>query len=346
MQVHHYGQNEHLIDKTAVMLSLEHLKWAGIRTIVNTSLYIRRSAWLSPATQPDRIKSYPTRSNLFACRIFTPRERQNDQQKLPLVIRAHGGGMVVNNPSMDDPIARHLADNAHCIVVSIDYSKAPQNKFPIAYEDVIEQSLAVINDPELPLDRSRVVLCGSSGGGNLLLGAAQDARLRSKIMGVAVIYPPVDLTTDGPAKMATRPDPSIPDFIGDSYAGIGQLYLDPAQYETLADTRLSPTFFASRESLPPQILLIGAEHDMFCQEAEAMADKLVVVSGGSKNSDEAGWRAPGVQWYKVQNQPHAFDAFPVKIPEKEKARVAAIDGMYAIISQWLTDIFRTAGDTN
>jgi len=338
MRLHHSGQNEFLIDKAAIMSSLEHLRWACIRTIVNTSLYIRRSAWLSPATQPDRIKSYPSRSNLYACRIFTPRE-QHGQQKLPLVIRTHGGGGMVNNPSVDDPLARHLADNAHCIVVSIDYSKAPQNKFPAGYEDVIEQSLAVINDTELPLDLSRVVLCGSSAGGNLLLCAAQDTRLRSKIIGVAAIYPLVDWTTDGAAKMATRPDPSVPDFIGDQYSDLLPLYLDAAQQHSLSDIRLSPTFFQSRDSLPPKILLIGTEHDMFCHEAEVMANKLADASGGAKTPMEAGWRAPGVQWYKVHDQPHAFEGFAAKNPKKEKARLAAIDGMYAVISQWLTNVF-------
>ena len=68
----------------------------------------------------------------------------------------------MNNPAADDPIARHLADNAQCIVVSIDYSKAPQNRFPIAYEDVIAQVLAVIQDDDLPVVLGSVVLCGRS----------------------------------------------------------------------------------------------------------------------------------------------------------------------------------------
>jgi acetyl esterase/lipase len=75
------------------MWDFEHLKYAGIRTIVNTSLYVRRSSWLSPTTQPNQVKTYPCRPNLYACRIFTPPEHDG-QSKLPLVIRAHGGGFV------------------------------------------------------------------------------------------------------------------------------------------------------------------------------------------------------------------------------------------------------------
>ncbi|KAK3701661.1 hypothetical protein LTR37_015313 [Vermiconidia calcicola] len=324
------------------MWSLEHVQWACIRAVANTSLYVRHSPWLSPTTQPDSVKTYQCRPNLYPCRVFTPRGH-NGQDALPLVIRAHGGGFIVNNPTVDDPIARHLADNARCIVVSIDYGKAPQNKFPAAYEDVIAQSLAVIDDPDLPLDRSKVVLCGSSAGGNLLLAAAQDPRLLSKVVGVAAIYPVVDLTTDGDAKMATRPDASVPDFIGNSYSSITRLLFDAAQKPSSTDTRISPTYFATRDSLPPNVLLIGCEHDMFCHEDEAMANKLAALSTEAKVNTEAGWRAPGVQWHKVLGQPHAFEAFPAKTPEKEKARTDALDAMYSVISKWLIDVFSNSG---
>ena len=75
------------------MWDLEYLKYAGIRTIVNTSLYVRSSSWLSPTTQPNQVKTYPCRPSLYPCRIFTPPEHVG-QSKLPLVIRAHGGGFV------------------------------------------------------------------------------------------------------------------------------------------------------------------------------------------------------------------------------------------------------------
>lgn len=274
--------------------------------------------------------------------MFTPRE-YDGQGKLPLVIRAHGGGFLVNNPAADDPIARYMADHARCIVVSIDYSKAPQNKFPTAYEDVIAQTLAIIDDDELPIDKSRVVLCGSSAGGNLLLGAAQDARLRSKLLGVAAIYPIVDMAEAGDAKMASRPDATVPDFIGDTFPDVLRLYLDPNQMPSLADVRVSPANLSARQSLPAEVLLIGAEHDMFCCEDEAMATKLVALSGGNKVETQSGWRAEGVQWYKVADQPHAFDVFPAKLPEKEASRVAATEAMFSFISEWLVNVF--AGKT-
>ncbi|GAB7322532.1 hypothetical protein MBLNU13_g03456t1 [Cladosporium sp. NU13] len=320
------------------MWDLEHLKYAGIRTIVNTSLYVRRSSWLSPATQPNQVKTYPSRPNLYPSRIFTPPEHDG-QSKLPLVIRAHGGGFLVNNPSADDPLARHLADHANCIVVSIDYSKSPQNKFPTAYEDAIAQILAAINDETLPVDRTRVVLCGSSAGGNLMLSVVQDPRLRPKVLGVATIFPAVDLAEDGAAKMARRPDPTIPDFIGDSYADILRLYLESEQTPSLKDPRVSPAYFPDEKALPANFVVIGAEHDMFCYEDKAMADKLADMVGGERVETETGWKAGGVQWSKIMGQPHAFDAFPAKAPITEASRLAAVDALYAFLSEWLVEVF-------
>ncbi|KAH6882016.1 Alpha/Beta hydrolase protein [Alternaria rosae] len=318
------------------MWTLAHLQFACIRAIAHTSLYIRSSPWLAPTTQPDHIKNYPCRPNLYGCRIFISKNYK-DKQSLPLVIRAHGGGFIVNYPAADDVLARHLADHANCIVVSIDYSKSPQNKFPTAYEDVIAQSLAIIDDPELPIDKSKVVLCGSSAGGNLTLGAAQDSGLLSKILGVVSIYPAVDFDSDSDTKMATRPDPEVHDFIGKSYDDIMNLYLDEAQKPPMQDVRLSPTYFATRDSFPPELLLIGAEHDMFCREVEVMADKL--AGDKAKVPYKEGWTAPGVQYYKVFGQPHAFEGFPAKNPEAEKARVAAKDAMFSTISEWLKTTF-------
>lgn len=322
------------------MWTLAHFQFACIRAFAHTMLYIRSSSWLSPATQPDRIKNYACRPNLYGSRIFTPKDHKG-KTSLPLVIRVHGGGFVVNYPAADDIFARRIADHTNCIVVSIDYSKAPQSKFPVAYEDIIAQVVAVIDDPELPIDKSRVVLCGSSAGGNLVLGAAQDSRLRPKILGTVAIYPTVEFGPTGAEKMATRPDPSIPDFIGSSYDKIPKLYFDENQELDVHDVRVSPTFFANRNSLPPEVLIIGAEHDMFCREAELMADKL--AGDQMKVPNKEGWKVTGVQYYKVYSQPHAFEVFAAKDPEAEKARTTAVGDMLNTIARWLTETFTKAG---
>ena len=175
-----------------------------------------------------------------------------------------------------------------------------------------------------------------------MLSIVQDPRLLPKILGVATIYPAVDLAEDGAAKMARRPDPTIPDFLGDSYADILRLYLGSEHTPSLKDPRVSPAYFADRKALPANVVVVGAEHDMLCYEDEAMAARLAGMVGCEREETETGWRAGGVQWSKVMGQPHAFDALPAKAPITEASRLAAVDAMYAFLSEWLVGVF-TAG---
>jgi acetyl esterase/lipase len=172
-----------------------------------------------------------------------------------------------------------------------------------------------------------------------MLAVVQDPRLRPRVTAIATIYPAVDLAEDGAAKMARRPDPSIPDFIGDSYADILRLYLESEHTPSLKDPRVSPAFFADEKALPRKFLVIGAEHDMLCYEAEVMAGRLAGMVGGVREETETGWKVGGVRWEKVVGQPHAFDAFPAKAPITEASRVAAVEAMYALLSEWLVGVF-------
>lgn len=322
---------------------LLHLKFKCIRAIVNTSLYIRQSAYFSPETQPDRIKVYAGRSNLFASRIFIPRKGTSslqEQQLFPLVICTHGGGFIVNNPATDDPLARHIADSSRCVVVSIDYSKSPQSKFPVAYEDIVQISLDVMNDSDLPIDGSKVFLLGSSAGGNLMLAVSQDSRLRSKIMGVMGLYPACDLVPSASEKLSTRPDPSIPDFLGANYDNIANLYLKKGT--DALDPRISPSRFSSRNNLPDNVFLLGCEHDMLCHEVEEMAKRLAETTSKIDQEWNNDWQAEGIRWHKVMGQTHAFNHFSKKDAKEEEQRLAATEATYKLMAKWLSEAFYTS----
>lgn len=322
-------------------MSFENLQYSALRVIINAWLYLLRNSCVSPGTQPNQTKTIAGRKDLFRGRIFIPPHTKYSQDKLPLVICVHGGGFVVNNPSGDDRMARHISDKAGCVTVSIDYRKAPQAKFPCAYEDVIEQTLSIINDPDLCHDPSRVVLIGASAGGNLVLAAAQHPKLRDRIAGVITLYPACDFGPSCDERMATRPDPSIPDCLGDKVTSIRELYLgssNPTQV-SLQDPRLSPTYFESRDHLPENMLFVGAEHDLLCHEAEVMADKLAAAGHVAKMKTEHGWKAGGVQWHKAKDQLHAFDHFPEKKPEREENRRIVRLATYDMFCDWLDDLF-------
>lgn len=249
----------------------------------------------------------------------------------------------MNNPSVDDPLARFLADSCNCIVVSIDYRKAPVHPFPAAYEDVVESILALLGDSgnDLPIDQNKVILCGSSAGGNLVLAAAQDTRLHQKLLGTIALYPVVNLIPTAEDQMATRPDASIPDFIGPIWNDLLDIYAGTADATTLQDPRLSPANFKKRDDLPGHIYLLGCEHDMFCHEAKVMAEKLTDATALQTEQASDGRQTGNVRWMLVKGQLHAFDHFAKSDRDEEVTRVRDRDSTYQDIVRWLKDVFDT-----
>lgn len=319
---------------------LTNLKWRAIQLLFKIAVPIIRFRWFSPTTQPD-LCWRPSKRYLYPGRVFMPRDVPKGQKDLPLLIDVHGGGFVANIPAIDDPVCRYLADHGRCVVVSIDYRKAPQNPFPSGYEDVVEQISVLIASAYLDIDRKKVMLIGSSAGGNLVLAAAQDERLRGRILGVMALYPVTDCSIGIRDKMASRPDTSVPDLLETSYDEIQEAYLssDAGARNALAkDVRASPGAFAKREDLPEHVYLIGAEHDLLSHEAEVMAERL--AEGVEKVTQGNGWRAGGIRWENVKGETHGFDVFGRKGETREQKvrRMAARDGVYGRMATWISEI--------
>lgn len=127
-------------------------------------------------------------------RIYTPDVSQQkcSQEKLPVVLYFHGGGWVVGSLDSVDDVCRTIAHRSQCIVVSVDYRLAPENKFPAAVED----GYAVLKwahekAAEFGGDSSKIVVAGDSAGGNLAAATALYARDHQgpKIAFQILIYP-------------------------------------------------------------------------------------------------------------------------------------------------------------
>ncbi|KAK7350388.1 hypothetical protein VNO77_08966 [Canavalia gladiata] len=72
-------------------------------------------------------------TNLWA-RIYVPLASQT---KLPLLVYFHGGGFCVGSAAWScyHEFLANLASKANCVIVSINYHLAPENRLPAAYED-------------------------------------------------------------------------------------------------------------------------------------------------------------------------------------------------------------------
>lgn len=129
-------------------------------------------------------------------RIYTP----EGDGPFPIMVFFHGSGFVVCDLDTHDAMCRNLCAGTGCVVVSVDYRLAPENKFPAAPDDCLAATRwAVDNAGLLRGDTSRVIVAGDSAGGNL--AAVTALRCRDEdgpaLAGQLLIYPVTDYHTPG-----------------------------------------------------------------------------------------------------------------------------------------------------
>jgi acetyl esterase len=115
--------------------------------------------------------------------------------KAPTVVFFHGGGWVAGDLETHDRQARWLAIETDAVVVSVDYRRPPETRFPGAFAD----AFAAVQDvasriAEFGGDASRLAVAGDSAGGNLAAATAiacRDAGIR--LAGQLLVYPATDV---------------------------------------------------------------------------------------------------------------------------------------------------------
>ncbi|RYZ48843.1 MAG: alpha/beta hydrolase, partial [Proteobacteria bacterium] len=110
----------------------------------------------------------------IAARVYKPAMRKAN---LPLIVYYHGGGFVIATNDTYDASARALSEQTEAVVLSVEYRKAPENKFPAAHDDAFAAyQWGLKNATSLGADASRVAVAGESAGANLALNTAIKAR--------------------------------------------------------------------------------------------------------------------------------------------------------------------------
>ena len=124
------------------------------------------AAWREPGPQvsaaTDRL--IPGPNGDIPIRIYTP----TPGGPFPVLMLFHGGGFVFGNIDTYDGNARRLAVGAGCMVVSVDYRLAPENRFPVAPDDCYAATTWVAQHvTDINVDPARVAVGGDSAGANL-----------------------------------------------------------------------------------------------------------------------------------------------------------------------------------
>jgi acetyl esterase len=203
--------------------------------------------------------------------IYYPANKIKD--KLPVFINLHGGGFVGGVPEVDDIYCRKISDIVNCLVVNVDYALAPEHKFPAAIEECYDIAKWLHENPEqLSIDPQRIAIGGHSAGGNLAAAVCLLAKERKEfsIKYQIIDYAPLDLVTEPGKKKDTDEDESKANFIelGEKY---NEWYLKTK--EDAKSPLASPVLATNLENMPPA-LVITAEYDLLCNEAEIYARNL------------------------------------------------------------------------
>ena len=128
-----------------------------------------------------------------------------DGRSLPGIVYYHGGSWVTGDLDTHDATCRLLAATARCLVVAVDYRRAPEDPFPAAVDDALAAYVWVQRHAdELGIDRRRIGVMGDSAGGNLAAVVALEARAGGSVAAGDVlppaaqglVYPVVDARLD------------------------------------------------------------------------------------------------------------------------------------------------------
>ncbi|WP_458413479.1 alpha/beta hydrolase [Schinkia sp. CFF1] len=241
----------------------------------------------------------PVDNTEIELRLYTP----TGEGPFPVFVYYHGGGWVLGDLDVIDPILRAVTNSTGCLVVSVDYRLAPEYKFPVGPEDCYAATKWVAeNISEYNGDPTRIAVGGDSAGGNLAAVIPLMAKHRGgPDIGLQILlYPVTDFS-----------------YNTQSYRENGEgHYLETAAMHWFADQYLnspeekahpyaSPLLAEDVSGLPPAVV-ITAEYDVLRDEGEAYAARLQAVG------------VP-VEHKRYNGQIHGFFWMPVLMEDAKRA---------------------------
>ena len=204
--------------------------------------------------------------------IIKPRSAKD---QLPAVLYMHGGGWIFGSVHSHGRLARELAVAADAAVLFIDYTLAPEARYPVQIEQCYAVARWVTGQGEsYGLDWRRIAVAGDSAGGNMATVLCMMGKQRGDVNFVqqSMYYPMTDALTsedsesyrlfkDGPYGTAATMD------------WFWSTYLP--EEDLRVESTVSPLRATSEEltGLPPALIIVD-ENDVIRDQGEAYAAKL------------------------------------------------------------------------
>lgn len=253
-------------------------------------------------TDPERAEA---ESPGVPVRVYVPRPGLASD----VVLFVHGGGHMAGDLDVYDNSARRLAAATGMVIVSVDYRRSPETRFPGGLEDTyrVLQHLEAATEGEAVT--GQVHGFADSGGAAKLASIAMrvaGGSWRSPIDRQVLLYPSLDYTLSGA---------SIHEFGNGFFLSAERVrwYFDH-YFSEGADRQAASPLFGAMTADMPETLVIVAEYDPLRSEAESYVERMT----------EAGARA---HLLVAPGMIHAFAFFETKVPE-EVARLYGISGQF------------------
>jgi acetyl esterase len=257
-----------------VKMVLDKLAAAGV-TRPTTVADVRKAYQFYPTLSgtPEHVfrvedRQIPSPAGNITVRVYTPRSTSH----LPILVFFHGGGFVAGSLDTHDKPLRSVANRCECIVVSVAYRLAPENKYPAAPEDayaatkwVAEHAANIGGDPH------RIAVGGDGAGGNLAAVVTLMARERGTppLIFQVLIYPMLDASTMRPSWWT---ESDVPTVSRESKNDILRLYLPVVS--NLRDPFVAPLHAKSLKNLPSALIMTYKGDDPMRIEGEEYAHRL------------------------------------------------------------------------
>lgn len=228
----------------------------------------KSAARLPVATEDLTLSTGPTGS--VDIRIVRPHGGSNP---LPAVMYFHGGGWSMGDRVTHDRLVRRLAMEADAAIVFVDYTRAPQARYPVQNEQAYAALMYVAEHAHsLGIDNRSIAVAGDGAGGNMAAAITLLAKFRrGPRIALQVLFCPI-LSASG----NTRSYEQYADGPGLTAQALQSFIRAQFPVECLSDKFAMP-LNSTTDDLEglPSALVITAENDVVRDDGEAYARKLM-----------------------------------------------------------------------
>lgn len=253
--------------------------WTHLPTTIDDPLQFRKAADKAndegfdqftlpgPPVSKRQVVTIGSGAEMFSAIIYWPAT----EGPHPVHIFLHGGGWSIGSAFSRDSeaVSRHRSGQANCIVVNVDYRKAPEHPYPAPVLDLLAAIDWVADHcAELGALAGAITVGGQSSGANIAAAATLALRDggRSDVSHQILEVPVLDLTH----RVPREPGDELPLSLSDVRT-FSAMYLNGRDPN---DPIASPLLASDLGGLPPAYIAV-AEYDVLRIDGEQYAERLL-----------------------------------------------------------------------